>query len=457
MKKNKRLKQLATLIATAYVIIAALFLANMLSLDGRFAQKEQAYIKDIEGKIKEVLAINLSEMNGQLDDLTNTYAVEITIDDGVDVLYNTVNYQIGDELFGSANKFMTLIESKGQFDNEGKVLNVWYVIYKMPEGAFYQSFFNQQIFLIIIAFALLSTATIFLSRIFIKPFRKIRKAIEQAQDFNFEQIEGSDDAINKEFGDFTDKLQDGIHAVSRQHTELETQLQVERERLNNTLSVSRSFIHDFKTPLHQLILENDFFIFQLDETNAEVKQLVEINNDVIGKLIHNLNDVLRLMKDDVYTEIQAKEAVSIESMIIETVGLFKPTIRLNKLKVNISVDDMEDIFVNKPTLQLLIHNLISNMVQYAKPESKIIIEVFAENEEVQFNFHNESSLENTEYLLASEQIFNVVMDQSDGRHEFSGGNGLFLIKDLATILSGSYVLKIDGESVDIIITIQKEV
>ncbi|QIK69177.1 hypothetical protein G7062_02245 [Erysipelothrix sp. HDW6C] len=428
---------------------------NMINIDEDFAKREQSYIRDVEAKIENALSQDVDTIPDELKDLTRAIPLEITVDDGKKVIFTTVPFEIGDELYGQTNKLITLIESKGEFLGDEIDFNVRYVIYKMPEGPFYRDFFYKQIALISIAFGILSVTTIGLSQIFVKPLRKIRESIEKVSDYKFDELPKSDDAINKEFGDLAQKLESGIHAVSLQHTELETELQIQRERLNNSLSVSRSFIHDFKTPLHQLILENDFFISKLDEENDEVRELVQINNDVINRLMTNLNDVLAIMKDDIHTRIQDKELVSLEEVIFETVNIFTPTVRLNNLIMDVSVDEVDDIEINKPTLRLLIHNLVSNMVQYAQEGTELLITVENSGENVMLIFENESSEENSKAMKASEQIFNAVSDDYKKSHKYSSGNGLFLIKDLTSILSGTYNFAINNEVVKITIVVPK--
>lgn len=101
------------------------------------------------------------------------------------------------------------------------------------------------------------------------------------------------------------------------------------------------------------------------------------------------------------------------------------------------------------TFQLLIHNLISNLLQYAITDSTVSITLYEEDGYVTLCYRNESSPENILRMQQSEQIFNVI-GNNDNR--YSSGNGLFLIKDLTRMLDGTYSLDVHEAKVSTIIS-----
>lgn len=454
MNVKTKLKTLSIITATVYLLIIVVFVVNMLRFDDKQITAEYNFVYKMESSIKEALIQdNYDDIKSQLSKLTDEHSLEIAVDDGEKVIYSTVPHKVGMNHFDTVNKNAVLAESQTSLETPYGVRNVWYLMYTLSDTEVFGSYFANQAILMVIAFVVLSGAIAYLGFYVIKPMIKIRESIEQASNFNFETITPDTDAVNTEFYQFTGKLENKLGLVSRQYTELEKQLQINKEHLKNTLVVSRSFIHDLKTPLHQVILENDFYLANLPYQSEELIELTAINNSVIEKLIKNINEVLLIMKNDVYQELKDKETIDLEELMYEVIKMFNTHIKNKKLSINLEFDNDVHVYSNKTTIRLLLHNLISNMIQYSKENSEASITVFETSESIEISFKNDSSEENIKRMKMSESIFNSIPSNDN---QFSGGNGLFLIKDLTHILGGEYSLIQSDSIVKVIISIPKE-
>lgn len=456
MNVKKRLNIIGTITTIIYLGLIVAFVMNMFSFDKLQKREEQDYIVKIVKEIERaVLNEDENETKSILTNLVSEYGVEITLDDENETIFKTIPHSVGEEHFNSLNSKAVLLDSSSTLDTPLGVRNLWYAIYNISNSEIMTGYYIRQGIIMVIALVVLAISIGYLGVFILEPLRKLRNSIQHAYDFNFDQIQPSRDALNIEFEEFAGKLENQIHAVSRQHTQLEKALQVEKERLNNTLTVSKSYIHDFKTPLHQVILENDFYIKNLESPSNETIQLAKINNDVIDGLIKNINEVLLLMNSDVHVRMKETELININDLIYETVNGLRFQVEKQGILIDIEMDEIEDIKVNKPAAILLIHNLISNITNHATKGSVANISILDNSDYVSLVFKNESSKENINGMKKSEQIFNAVLSPSTNEYVYSSGNGLFLIKDLAEIMGGTYEFVSNDNIVTIIVKLPK--
>lgn len=164
-------------------------------------------------------------------------------------------------------------------------------------------------------------------------------------------------------------------------------------------------------------------------------------------LMKDINQILRILGDGGYQFNKEKETFDLVELITDTLRHFKGSLVKKNLSFKLDMPGVFDVYLNRVSTQLLLHNVISNMVQYALKDSSLEIEIIDDGDYFSLISRNRSSKENIERMKNSEELFNVVDKASDEEHSYSSGNGLFLIKDLVHFLDGEYRYQSEGEEV----------
>ena len=298
------------------------------------------------------------------------------------------------------------------------------------------------------------TVTLMFKSLF-DPLDKIKKSLEFASDYDFSKITESEDDVNHKFKDFVSRLEDDISVVSRQHTELEKQLQAKREHLNNVVVVSRSMVHDLKTPVHRTILENE--IAARNHSNDKVAVgIAEMNRELNDSLMLDINRILNMLKNDSEGFQFEMSDVDVVDTITRALGSFNQTMMEKKLKLDFEADDHVVLHTEESTLILLINNLLSNMVLYSNEGGQIGINVEVKKDRLILSFRNESSKNNIKRMKDTEQLFNTIRKDDDAGYTYSSGNGLYLIKELTNMLNGDYKLETNETEVTIEVSFDYE-
>lgn len=455
MNKKNIFSFTSVILLISYIVLIIFFAYNFLSLADSYNGAEKKYISQAEQRLVEAFSLDESQIVDALNQVIEDYPMELVIVNNKEVFYQTLPYTVGTNLLGSLNRDVLLAEAEGSYPVGGSDMLVWYSIYQMSDQTYLQQFLSQQLLVVVLAFVVLSIFTFIMQQTLLAPLRKIKTSISKVDRYEFDGIDEATDEVNKSFGKFAHKIENVIHAVSRKHTQLETELQMERERLNNTIMVSRSLVHDFKSPIHQSMIENELFMEE-EKENPKAVEIAQKNIAISDRLMKNINEVLAIMKKDVYSVVSEKEEIDLLELYTETLQLYQPQLFEKELYVNFEADEIK-IMANKASIQLLVHNLISNMVQYSKRKSELDIMVDYQNDTLVLRHQNESSKNNLERMKKSEQLFNVVQSEASGEHVYSSGNGLFLIKDLTELMHGVYQYSVEGNQVEICISLPVEI
>lgn len=451
MNERKKYLVLGILLTISYLIIAVLFIYNFSSLSNDYANQQKNYIIQAETAIKNSLEKEELSIT-ELDEIVKEYPMELVIELKDQILYKTVPYSTGIYLVGSVNEDVLISESYGNYEN----YTIWYALYNMPANDYLQNFLVKQSIIFVIAFILLMITVFINQRLLFQPLKRVKKSIASLESYQFDQIKESEDEVNQRLEAFAQNLESNISAVSRKHTQLEQALQLERERLNNTIIVSRSFMHDLKSPIHYNLLENEYLLDKLENPTQETVEIVNANIKMNESLMKTVNEVLAIMKGDFYDVQKDVEEIDLVNLTLESIKLFARELDEKKFVLDLDMEEKAIGYYNKATVQLLIHNLISNMVKYATKKTTLSIQIVEKEDAILMSYQNKSSKENIERMKNSEQLFNVVQLENSKEHVYSSGNGLFLIKDLTTLLEGNYELSIRSNLVEINILIPKQ-
>ncbi len=434
MSIKKKLILLTVSSLILYGIIIGLFVLNFMSLSTSIANMEQQYLLDVEQRIKDSFKDN--NISESLIELGEKYPIEVIVEQDEKTLYQSIPIPLN-QAKGILNQEAVLLEVKGEVKTSTETYDVWYAIYRMPLETYIGHFFFAQNGLIVLSTLLLLVLVAFLHAILLKPLYRIRKSIKKMDEYHFEEVEQGEDIINQELSLFATKLDASIKAVSRKHTELEMQLQTNKERLHNTVLVSRGLVHDLKSPIHQLMLENDMMMDELK--TPEVTYMGQTNVKAIDGFLKEINSILAVLSQDQYGVDIQYETIDIMALVSKSIRQHGAYLHAKELELELEMPEQTTIVFSLVTMILLINNLLSNMIKYAVEGSQIRFSLDVSSNRLVIETENESSQEDIDRMSQSENLFNVVVEEATNNHVYSSGNGLFLIKDLVHIMKGQFM------------------
>ncbi|MFV0480210.1 MAG: sensor histidine kinase [Anaerorhabdus sp.] len=444
--KNKRLfrKGLEILIVGVYFALAILFVYNTVNLDRFYQRAQEKYNYEAEKKINDVFDTNPS--SEELDELIHQYPMELVVVDSQGAIYQTLPVEDINTWFGKISREAIGVEARFDAVMNNQDVEVWFCLYRISEQAFLIKFLIQQAVLLFILFLVGLFSVLYGQRALQKPLREMKESIDMANRYEFDKVRAdSDNELHRGFGEFTQKVDKTITAMSYQNTQLETELQQERERMKSAMVVARSLVHDLKAPVHQNLMENEAEM--LKSTEPVVKELMRKNVETADRSLKRINETLNLLGSQFRQEVKSEEIVDVDELYMETIHIYDYQIREKGLNLDLSLDSDVKLLCNKATIQMLIHNLISNMIQYAKRDSDLIVDIQQTQEELILVHSNQAETLDLERMKKTENLFNVVGLEKSKTNRYSSGNGLFLIRDLTKMLGGVYLLETYGNEV----------
>lgn len=456
--KTKAPKLSVVFLLASYLTLIAILITTVLMLPSWFEKVELSYITEAEQNIHTIIADKAeNELMAELKTLRNEYPMEIAVYKNGKSIYNTLPGITFQDLREVLQQSAVVYEAQGTLDGVAATYDVWYSIYRPSIQIYFNNIVMLQFAVIILTSVLIVTISFILHRTLMKPLTQVKASLEKLEAYELEDIQtDTDDVINESLKRFAGSLHNKIRAVSRNHTELEHALQLERERLQNMITVSRGIIHDLKSPLHQTLVENDFFIRQLEDSDSKTREIAEYNMEQMADTIGQINEVLGLLDADVKEMTKVKDTFDVVKMFKEIRKGFYRFIEDKKLYLNAEMPEQLTVAINKVALRLILHNLFSNVTQYAEPNTDVDFELYAENGELNIHCQNVSSEANIERIYHSEELFTAIPDSdaaADSPYIYSTGNGLYLIKELTLLSKGTYDLRVNESDVIINITL----
>lgn len=437
--KNKKRVVIATLLI-AYVLIIIVFAISIFRLSGSYVRMEKAYIEKFQLELGAVFSVanNQDELKKELATITEHFPMELIVYKGKQRVFDTIPLE-QNQVRDSINTEMTLLQTQGTFSSGGQEYQVWYNLYRLQSQDYLTDLARMQFILIGISILILATLSLIMQYMLFKPLSKIKDNLDKIEKYELTSIiedeNLNEDEINKKLRKFASHLDLNIKSITRNYTGLEQALQVERERLSNTITVTKAFIHDLKSPIHQVMLENEVVLKKLEGKSELATEILKHNIERNEDTIHTINDILVLMNENVFDLDKVKEKTDLVRLIGESKKLFLPIMQKKSVFISVEVPDSLETTINVPTFKLLLHNVLSNATQYAIEGSEIIVGLEIVKNEIVLTCENESFIDNITRMKQSGKLFNNLEDEE---HQYSSGNGLFLIQELAIALEGKY-------------------
>lgn len=181
-----------------------------------------------------------------------------------------------------------LYESKGSmeaYDSSYRFL-VW--MYNFPDDAYLIPLLTKQVSVLGVSFVVTTIGFFSLCILLFKPLHYAKKSLTSLQKYDFEAIQPRDDIFDQTLSNVSTQIHHAMTVASHRYTDFEKDLEIGLQRLNNTLLVSKSFVHDLKTPIHQQIMMNELIVDGVDDTNNTL-DVAHMNIKQSQKIMERIN------------------------------------------------------------------------------------------------------------------------------------------------------------------------
>lgn len=438
-----------------YIILCSFYLVNLKKFPDEYQKIERNQIDEIQIAVKSSLDGDANQIVSKLAIVTKENPVDLLIYKGKTQVYSSSSSFNRENFSGATNKQSVLFESQGNYTNENlDNYEVFIRVYRLPYTETLVPFIMKQFILLALCFLILIICLFIIIRFILSSMMQAKNSLELMLENEFKEVamtNKANDAINESLRDVSTKINHNLDDISREYSQYEQELEKSRLYLDSVLLVSRSFIHDLKTPIVHQVYENE--IFSTTIMNDESKEITEMNIAHGESLIKQINDILKFMSQpDIVEKLNTDlKDIDINALMIQIFRQFKNQISSKHLDMDYISDESVILYRNEVLIKLLLHNIISNMTQYASDNSTIVVSALhTDSNEIELSFTNTTDAENIQRMLQSQNIFNIL--EKNRNHEYSSGQGLFLIKTITEMSDGIYTVTTSDDSITLTLT-----
>lgn len=237
-------------------------------------------------------------------------------------------------------------------------------------------------------------------------------------------------------------LRDLAHSINNMKEGLRTSIANETKSEKMKTELITNVSHDLKTPLTSIINYVDL-LKRCDVQPEEAKAYV----DVLDKKSQRL----KILIDDLFEASKAASGamqltftrVEIVALLRQTLGEAEARIEKANLDFKLSVPK-EKVYISADGRKIwrVFENLISNIIKYSLPATRVYINVTEYDGKVYITMKNISSYE---LNFDSEEITERFKRGEESRHTEGSGLGLAIAKNIVHLHGGEFKIDIDGD------------
>jgi signal transduction histidine kinase len=287
--------------------------------------------------------------------------------------------------------------------------------------------------------------TIFLFNYSLKVLDKVR-ALNEASGLlakgNFDIVLSEDIGVLSPFSRSLNNIKDGFKIAVEEEIKSQNM---------KTLLIS-NVSHDLKTPLTSIITYVDLLKNEdIDEkAQREYIDILDKKSKRLKVLIDDLFEASKASSGNIEIHL---ERVDIIALLRQTLGEMEEKINDSTLQMRINLPENKAICnLDGRRAYRVFENIISNILKYAMPNTRVYIDVEEKEKDISFIFKNISSYEMN---FDSSEIMERFTRGDKSRSTEGSGLGLAIAKSLVELQKGSLDIKIDGDLFKLIVTFPK--
>ena len=216
--------------------------------------------------------------------------------------------------------------------------------------------------------------------------------------------------------------------------------EVKSQNLKNELITNVS--HDLKTPLTSIITYVDLLKNE-DSTPETQKEYIEILDRKSQRLKVLIEDLFEASKASSGNVELYPEDLDIVALLRQTLGELEEKINNSTLDIKVNAPETKIICrLDGQKTYRIFENIMSNILKFSMPNSRVYIDVLETEKEVSFIFKNISAYEMN---FDTSEIVERFTRGDKARTTEGSGLGLAIAKSLVELQNGSMLITIDGD------------
>ncbi|MFX1455612.1 MAG: PAS domain S-box protein [Promethearchaeota archaeon] len=242
-----------------------------------------------------------------------------------------------------------------------------------------------------------------------------------------------------------------LHDITKRK-EADLLIQEEIKKLKELDQLRKDLIsrvsHELKTPLVSVFASSEFLLSEykedLGEDVLELIQMIQKGGNRLRHLVNNLLDITRIEYKKFNLE---KETINLSDLVNECSEEMKYLINERNLKLELNLAEDILLKLDKIRMQQVINNLLLNAIKNTPPNGKIIVNLFRNNESVEF------SMRDTGVGLTKEEMeiiftrFGKIERFGEGLEYIDiqgSGLGLFISREIVQLHGGTISVESEG-------------
>jgi signal transduction histidine kinase len=240
------------------------------------------------------------------------------------------------------------------------------------------------------------------------------------------------DPENRAFAESIHNIADGFNIA------VENEVKAERMKAELVTNVS----HDLKTPLTSLIAYVD--LLKKEELGSEqAKGYLEVVDQKVERLRILIEDLFEAAKASSGTLQVQSEVMDFAELLTQGLGEISEQINASGLDFRIQIAEKPlYVLADGKLLWRVVENLVSNVLKYSLPQSRVYVQLSAVADEVQLIIKNISS---HELNMPASELTERFKRGDEARHSEGSGLGLSIAKSLAELMHGKFLIEVDGD------------
>jgi len=227
-----------------------------------------------------------------------------------------------------------------------------------------------------------------------------------------------------------------------------SRMKAERLKIELITNVS----HDLKTPLTSLITYIDLLKKEGLSADSAPRYL---------EILEQKSERLKTLTDDLFEAVKAAsgnvlvnwEIIHVPSLLAQGLGEFSDRIIAKQLdfRVNTRGEQLQ-VRADGKLLWRAIENVLTNVLKYAVPASRVYVDAVAAGDDVLLTIKNISALP---LNIPPEELLERFVRGDEARSSEGSGLGLAIAKSLLELQQGTLDIEIDGDLFKVIITLPR--
>lgn len=212
-----------------------------------------------------------------------------------------------------------------------------------------------------------------------------------------------------------------------------------KERMKAELITNVS--HDLKTPLTSIISYID--LLKAEEVkNEKVTEYIDVLGERSERLKHLIEDLIEASKASTGNMKTEAEIIGLDQLIEQVVGEYTDRFHEASLEVIFSKMEEVNIVADPRHMWRVTENLLSNIMKYTMPYTRVYIEVKKENEKGVFIFRN---ISREAIKVDAKDLTERFVQGDESRSKEGSGLGLAIASSLVNLQKGDFEITIDGD------------